>query len=483
MTKLGFAAADGRGRLLALALLTAVAALPVMACHLDVTDPDIITPDNLSGASTLPTIRAAALGDFALSYGGSGADGSSGTEGIIMMGGLLGDEFINSETFPTRIEIDRRSTLVTNGTLTGWFRTISRARRSMEFAAGRFRSLSDTTTNSGLAEMLSLSGYTYLWFAENWCSGVPISTANPDGSLVFGQPLTRGQMTDTAIARFTAALAAANALLSTVSTKATMQNLARIGLARALLDRGGATDFATAAATVSAAPAVPTSFVYLVGYSETTTRENNGVFIANGNAKRYSVADGEGINGLRFRTQGDIRDTVVRLGGTNTGFDSSTPQWDQLRFPDRKTSIPLATGTEARLIEAENALQLGDTANGGVFYQRLDTLRAHPSGYYWLNPAIPAPTSMPVLTPTDATTFGGAVNLLFRERALWMWMSAHRLADLRRLARAPYSRPAESVFPTGAYFKGGLYGTDYNFPVPFEETNNPNFTQCLDRLP
>jgi len=37
--------------------------------------------------------------------------------------------------------------------------------------------------------------------------------------------------------------------------------------------------------------------------------------------------------------------------------------------------------------------------------------------------------------------------------------------------------------PTGAYFKGGLYGTDYNFPVPFEETNNPNFTACLDRLP
>lgn len=482
MTMLGIAKTDGRGGRLSrwLALTVAVAALPAMACHLDVTDPDIITPDNLSGASTLPTIRAAAIGDFALSYGGSGADGSSGTEGIVMMGGLLGDEFVNSETFPTRIEIDRRATLVTNGTLTGWFRTISRARRSMEFAAGRFRALSDTTTNSGLSEMLSLSGYTYLWFAENWCSGVPFSTANPDGSLVFGQPLTRGEMTDTAIARFTAALAAANALLATVSTKVTMQTLARVGLARSLLDRGGATDFATAAATVAG---VPTSFAYLVGYSETTTRENNGVFIANGNAKRYSVADGEGINGLRYRTAGDIRDTTIRINGTNTGFDASTPQFDQLRFPDRKTSIPLATGTEARLIEAENALQLGDTANGGVFYQRLDSLRAHPPGYWWLNPSIPAPTAMPMLTTTDATTFGGAVNLLFRERALWMWLSAHRLGDMRRLARAPYSRPGESVFPTGAYFKGGLYGTDYNFPVPFEETNNPNFTQCLDRLP
>src|SRR5882762_4218294 len=137
MTMLGLVKTDGRGGRVRrwLTLVTVVAGLPVAACNLDVTDPDIITPDNLAGASTLPTVRAAAIGDFALSYGGSGADGSSGTEGIIMMSGLLGDEWINSETFPTRIEIDRRATTVTNGTLTGWFRTISRARRSMEFAA------------------------------------------------------------------------------------------------------------------------------------------------------------------------------------------------------------------------------------------------------------------------------------------------------------------------------------------------------------
>ena len=131
MTMLGVVKTDGRGGRLSrwLTFALAAAALPVAACSLDVTDPDIITPDNLQGASALPTIRAAAIGDFALSYSGSGADGSQGTEGITMMSGLLGDEWVNSETFPTRIEIDRRSTQVTNGTLTGWFRTISRARR------------------------------------------------------------------------------------------------------------------------------------------------------------------------------------------------------------------------------------------------------------------------------------------------------------------------------------------------------------------
>src|SRR2546425_4908764 len=203
-----------------LSLLSAVLLLPLTGCDLNVTDPDIITPDNLGGASALPTIRAAAIGDFALSYAGSGADGSSGTEGIVTMSGLLGDEFVNSETFPTRIEVDRRSIQVTNGTVAGWFRTISRARRSAEFAADRFRALADTTSNTGLSEMLSLAGYTYLWFAEHWCSGVPFTTINPDGSLTYGQPLTTQQMLDTAANRFTQALNAANALNLTGSAAA-----------------------------------------------------------------------------------------------------------------------------------------------------------------------------------------------------------------------------------------------------------------------
>jgi hypothetical protein len=82
----------------------------------------------------------------------------------------------------------------------------------------------------------------------------------------------------------------------------------------------------------------------------------------------------------------------------------------------------------------------------------------------------------------------GAVDLLFRERAFWLWLSAHRLWDMRRLARAPaaggYGRAIESVFPTGPYFKQGFtYGTDVNLPIPFDEENNPNFSACLDRNP
>ena len=38
---------------------------------------------------------------------------------------------------------------------------------------------------------------------------------------------------------------------------------------------------------------------------------------------------------------------------------------------------------------------------------------------------------------------------------------------------------------TGAWHKGGNYGTDVNIPIPFAETNNPNGPDqtCLSRTP
>jgi hypothetical protein len=54
---------------------------------------------------------------------------------------------------------------------------------------------------------------------------------------------------------------------------------------------------------------------------------------------------------------------------------------------------------------------------------------------------------------------------------------------LRRLIRQ-YGRDAETVFPTGDYFKAGLtYGVGVNLPLPRRETNNPNVSGCLDRNP
>ncbi len=61
-----------------------------------------------------------------------------------------------------------------------------------------------------------------------------------------------------------------------------------------------------------------------------------------------------------------------------------------------------------------------------------------------------------------------------------MYATGSRLSDLRRLVRQ-YGRNPESVFPTGVHFKGLPYGPDVNFPVSFDEENNPNFDGCFDR--
>lgn len=482
------------GRVLVVALAATALMVVGGACHLlDVTTPDVIPADNLNDPLALPTIRAGAIGDFGIAYTGSGASGSGGTvEGQVLISGLLADEWINTETFPDRVQADARQVDRASGTFTGVFRNLARAHLSATTAAAKFRQLSDTTTNTGLTEMLSLVAYTRLFFAENYCSGVPISYPNPDGSVQFGSPLTTPQMLDSALLRFNEALTVARALDTSTAARraarATMIGLASVGKARTLLAMGLLVD----ADTVASAVAVPTGFSYVIQHDLNTARQQNGVYSGIRKFKRYGVANAKGGVGLPWRTVLDPRTPFTRVPATNNGFDAATPQFDQLRYTDEKAAITLATGLEARLINAEAALSRSDTAG---FMAQLNGLRATPPTYILAGAqgtAVPGDQPRPVAAMgalANPASPAAAVDLLFTERARWLWGTGHRLNDLRRLVRAVgtrggYGRAENTVFPNGLYFKNGLvYGTDVNFPIPLDEQNNPNFTQCLDRLP
>ena len=123
----------GVRRFLLLLLLPAITA----ACDdiLEVEDPDVATPDQFTDASALPAIRAAAVGDFAVTF-----------DEQILYSGLLGDEWISSGTFPTRIEVDIRSIDDDNGTLEDVTRNLYRARSSAEFAFAGFEELDPGVT-------------------------------------------------------------------------------------------------------------------------------------------------------------------------------------------------------------------------------------------------------------------------------------------------------------------------------------------------
>jgi starch-binding outer membrane protein, SusD/RagB family len=424
-------------------------ALLLMACSpekiLDVQDPDIIDPENANSPSGAIALHAGAVGEFSFAIVGD----NGGTEGQILVGGLMTDEFMHSGTFPTRLEFEQRKALEDNGTLTGVFRNLQRARWLAEEAIPKLRDFAPAPA-SRVAEMFALSGLSYVFAAETYCSGVPFS--DPDGTPPEGVPLTTNEMLDTAIVRFDSSLAV------TADSSVAIRSLARVGRARALLNKG---DFAGAAAAVAG---VPDTFVYRTTHTTTTGRQQNGIHVFNWLSERWSVADTQGTNGLDFRSAADprvvsMRDTV----GTGVGFDAATPQWNLQKFPARTTPVPIATGLEARLIEAEALL----TSDPTGWLAILNNLRATR-----IAPALPA--------LADPVTQVAREDLHFRERAFWLFATGHRLGDLRRLIRQ-YNRTEDGVFPTGLHFKGGLYGDDVNLPVPFSERNNPNFTGCLNR--
>jgi hypothetical protein len=463
-----------RDRRLTPARLAAAGLLALIAaCNSDklltVTDPDVARPEALQGASALPAQRAGAVGNFGVAYNGGASDVEQ-----VHLSALLADEFINTETFPTRIEIDQRAMTLANTSLIGTFFDLTRARSFADLAIDNYRLSAKTAADSaGFPEVLSLSGLSYILFAENYCGAVPVSKQNADGSFTFGAAESTNTLLDSAVSKFNQALAVPQATILT----ATFKQLAQVGKGRALLDQGKYAEAALAVAGVS------TTFQYNYTHSETTTRQNNGTWSLTFSVARFGEPDAEAGIGLPYQSDGNLKkvgggadprvaDSVAnRAGQGNKGFDGTTVQWVQTKYPVRSSVVTIADGVEARLIEAEASLNAGDAAGALATLNALRsnaallTLRGYPSA------------SLPPLTLQ--VTAAAQQDQLFKERAYWLYLTSHRLGDLRRLIRQ-YSRPVNTVFPNGAYFKGGLYGTDVNVPVPFQEQNNPQYdkTAC-----
>ena len=435
---------------------------------LNVEDPDVVRPGALNDPANLPVLLTSAYAEVLAGYNG-------GTfEGVVNYSGLLADEFIQTESFPTRFEVDTRNMLVGNSSLLGIFRELSRGRAAAERAARKYVELEESDA-LGRAEALNLAGFAYILFGENYCSGVPFSTLNDDESITYGAPQTTQEVFEIAIAKFDTAITVATAVGENGTR---FVNAARIGRGRALLDLAR---YADAAAAVAG---VPVDYKFELQHSDNSARQNNGVWALSINGGRWGVADREGVNGLPFRSDQDVRvASRPRSSNNGNGFDGG-PMFEARKYAARNTPVILADGVEAELIKAEAQLQAGD---GAGMLATLNALRA--------NAAVMAARGYTgTLAPlTDPGTAAGHQDLLFRERAYWLFLTAHRLGDMRRLIRQ-YGRDSESVFPTGPYSSNGrtsIYGADTSFPIPIEELNNPevpsdnppNLKGCLSRDP
>ncbi|MFL5495669.1 MAG: RagB/SusD family nutrient uptake outer membrane protein, partial [Gemmatimonadales bacterium] len=311
----------------------------------------------------------------------------------------------------------------------------------------------DTTTGSetpDVAEMQSIAGFTYLYFGEDFCSGVPFSKVRGD-TLTFGQPETTTEIFTTALAKFDSALAQPGL----ANDDGSITNLALVGRARALLDLAQYTEAADAVA------AVPTDFAYLTEHADSPLKLQNAIWSYT-NSGLWSVSDLEGEVGLPYRSANDPRVPYTDTG--DVGLDLITAQFNLDKYPGASAPVPVADGIEARLIEAEAQLQ---ASNRSGMTAILNDLRQTA-----ISPALPN-----LSTPG---TQDAAIDQLFSERGFWLYATGHRLGDMRRLIRV-YGRDSESVFPTGAYHKNGTYGPDVNLPIPIEELNNSNSHGCIDR--
>jgi hypothetical protein len=245
-----------------------------------------------------------------------------------------------------------------------------------------------------------------------------------------------------------------------------------------------------------------------------------------------TVADVDGQNGLPYMTSGDARSVSDQYKFNRFG----TPQYAPVKYGGATPTIAplvIASGVEARLIEAEAALHAGSptwltmlnalrtdgsiasvytrTCQPGITNVQVgspcpagvrDTTWGPGTGIGLIPATVQAdvgpvcPTSVaPGTVCTDTVWYQGLrpltdpgsdtarVNLLFQERAYWLFLTGERQGDLRRLVRN-YKRDPETVYPTGAYPMSAQfprYGHDVSLNIPHTEYTNPRFTGCLSR--
>jgi hypothetical protein len=307
-----------------------------------------------------------------------------------------------------------------------------------------------------VGELYALQGMTEVLLAEGFCSGIPLTQATYGENFRYTAGFSTQDVLSHALALFDTALVFGKDSVE-IST------LARVGQGRALLDLG---EFAKAAAVIES---VPVSAQYQIYYTRKV--ENPWWFLQPDVVQVLNAEGGTGLDWIApTATQQDPRIPV-----TTTTDENDVPVFTapirQAKFGPSTTTLLLASGIEARLIEAESQLQPA----------------SHPAGP-WLQTLNDLRRTIGLADTTDPGTESGRVDLLFRERAFWLYLTGHRQGDLRRLIR-DYHRTIETVYPTGPYPWWPEIGHPYYNNVATivlpkeEEQRNTLYHGCMDRLP
>jgi len=401
------------------------------ACHglLDVSDPTIVQDKDIANAAGANARRASVVANFSINIALSYPD----------IAVITDEQFQDIDAIPVPsysnylYDLDRRDSdaLTRYAGTSGSDRHLAQldetfAKSSIALTAMRAYG-ADSEKDEYLAQLFALRGFIILQMAEDMCPGFPINDVSPDNLPLYSGPYSYTAAVQYALAQLDSAL-----VHGRDSTRFT--HFARIVKGRALLDLG---QYAVADTVVLP---VPTSFTYKTEGAPTA----GNIFCWGCNDYGYPtpVGNREGGNGIPFVSAQDPRLPTIFMGfGLTSPTDSV---FDEGKYPDYTAPIVVASGTEARLIQAEAALH---EPNPQKMIDILNALRT------------PAGLSTLSVPPTAAAQ----VDTLYTERAFWLYLTGRRLGGLRRLIKK-YGRTPESVFPTGPLPLGDAYGTATAIP-------------------
>ena len=424
---------------LRLPLAAGLAVLVFSGCSLDVFNPGAITEDALNEASLMKVVAAGVANEFnqlpdnlaldvlRLTDQAAGNGSYNGT-GRLRRGALDWDE--------TNGDWAQIHETIWTG-LSAWYRMTS-----LEDY--------DQTTSADAARVWLFIGLAHRTFGENFCE--VIYSIGQD----FAEPEKGGVKPRTAA--FDSAIVSLQMAMQLGAAAGGSDDVimaARAGIAQAYV---GLNDFANA---TTWSTQVPTDFVYSslynqnsnsnVVWTETVGRNEVGLF----NTYAFNLATMDPR--VPYQVCGTFEDptdpfntTVVPTGLCNSenGADGVTAHVRQQKYPDEGSDIPIAKGTEMRLIEAEAALLAGDLT---AFTARINDVRA----FHGLVDLSAEPAAVGALeynnSPGGAGTFArvlhnaydastgvvtdpgvDAWSILDGERHLTMWGEGRRLWDMHR---------------------------------------------------
>ena len=433
--------------------LTAVGVLAVglSACNLDVSDPDIVTPEDAADPASIPAVIAGMVGDFQLAFDDWARDGA-----------LFTDEFLLAGTFPTRQEMNQRRILVQNVTSnTDLWEKIHVNRFSADIAVEVLSGvlgdpeIDQEIIQRGIAFGQYYGAYARVMLAEMFCQSI-LGGGEPEAVNYESAPIGPDARMEQALALFQQAESSA-----TAAGEADLAEAARVGQARANMWLGNYSAAAAAAASVSP------GFIFDSEYSSNTPAQYNEVYtLTYGDTEviRYSV--GDGLLASRNNERFPFYDEWVAVGLVNPdpgpsflSFDRSVPVRLQTIYgggtpPPTATGqaagMIIASGFEADIIKAEDMYRNGDLAGAAALINsRITNPALNPHGKTF------SPVAFTGTFATDIVEIG-------RAYLAGLWLAGNRLHFVRRVLR----NDNVDLYPPLTD------GSDTAFPVPQQELDN-----------